>query len=122
MSKTETVNKWLTIAQFLAPAVLLAVPHGEKIAPYVPIITTGIQEAEQIPGASGADKKAHVVNLAMAAFQTLQQTGKVHLDQTEFQIAVSSGIDATIASINAVKKAHDAVPVGVLLPTGGTTE
>lgn len=106
MSKTDTVNKWLSIAQMLAPAVLMAVPHGETIAPYVPIITAGIQEAEQIPGATGAEKKAHVVGLAMAAFQSLQQTGKVHLNQTDFATTVSAGIDATVGTINLVQQAH----------------
>lgn len=114
MSKTDTVNKWLSLVQVLAPAVLMAVPHGEKIAPYIPIITTGIQEAEQIPGASGAEKKAHVVNLAMAAFQSLQQTGKVHLNQTDFSDTVSAGIDATVGTINLVHQAH--APAASVIP------
>ncbi len=106
MSKTDTVNKWLALAQMLAPVVLMNVPHGDKIAPYVPIITAGIQEAQQIPGASGADKKAHVMNLAMAAFQSLQQTGKVHLSASDFQATVGAGIDATVGTINLVNQAH----------------
>jgi hypothetical protein len=119
MSKTDTVNKWLTLAQFLAPAVLMAVPHGDKIAPFVPVITSGIQEAEQIPGASGPEKKAHVMNLAMAAFQTLQRSGKVHLDVGQFQSVIGAGIDATVGTIDLVHQAH--VPAGVLLPPVGTT-
>ena len=122
MSKTETLNKWLAIAQYLAPVVLATVPGGEKIAPFVPLVSAGIQEAEQIPNASGPEKKAHVIDLAMAAFQTLQATGKLHMDAAQFQSTVGAGVDATVGVVNLVHQAHQAVPAGVLLaPQASTT-
>lgn len=111
------MDKWLTLAQLLAPAILATVPGGAKIAPFVPVITTGIQEARQIPGASNEEKKAHVMGLAMAAFSALQATGKIHLGTPEdFQSTVSAGIDTTVGVINIAHRAHEAVPTGVLLP------
>ena len=116
MSKMDTLNKWLAIAQMIAGPILATVPGGAKIAPFVSVISTGIQEAEQIPGATGADKKAHVMNLAMSAFAALQATGKVHLgDATDFQNMVGAGVDTTVGVINVVHQLHE-VPPGVLLP------
>jgi len=116
MSKLENFNKWLAVAQILAPAALLAAPHGQQIAAAIPSIVGGIVAAEQIPGATGEAKKAHVMDLAMAAFSSLQQTGKLHIGQSDYQAAVSAGIDTTVKAINLVHAQHQAVPAGVLLP------
>jgi hypothetical protein len=112
----SALDTWLTIAQMIAPSILAAIPNGAKIAPFVPVITSGIQAAEQLPGATSDQKKSHVMTLAMAAFQTLEGTGVLHLNPAEFQSTVGAGIDATVGTINLVQQAHQAGSAGVLLP------
>lgn len=99
------INKWLTIVSQIAPIVLLAVPGGAAIAPLVPVITHAITEAEQIKGASGADKKAHVLNTVQDAVTTINATGKAKLDPAEVQAVAGQGIDAVIATVHVVEGA-----------------
>jgi hypothetical protein len=115
MSKLDKLNLILSIVQKVAPSVLLAVPHGDRIAPLIPVITGGIVAAEQIPGASGADKKAFVQEITRAAATTLNATGKLHLDPVEAATVAGVGIDAVIGSVNLVHAAH-VQQEGILLP------
>lgn len=104
--KADDLNQWLAIAALLAPAVLTRVKGGEKIAPFIPAITQGVIEAEQIKGASGAQKKAHVLNLVPVAVGVANATGKTHLDPVVIGSIVDSGIDAVIKAVNAVHATH----------------
>jgi len=97
-------SKWLDLVKLLAPVVLVNVKGGEKIAPLVPLVINGITEAEQIKGATGPEKKAHVLNIVDAAIQTINATSKVHIDLAGAKAATSGGIDAVVSAVNAVAK------------------
>ena len=77
------LTKFLDIIKLVAPVILASVPKGDKIAPLVPVIANGIAEAEQIKGASGAEKKAHVLSIVDAGVTSVNATGKLHLDPSE---------------------------------------
>jgi hypothetical protein len=98
---------WLHLVTLLAPA-LLAAAHVPPalIGP----IATGIQEAQHIFGAkNGADKKAHVLNIAAATMQAVNaQKGREVLPVEETTDLVSKGIDTTIGAINFVHTLHGA--------------
>lgn len=96
------LGKFLNIIKVIAPVVLANVKGGEKIGALIPTITDGIAEAEQIKGASGAEKKQHVLNIAKAAVETVNATGKVTLDAAEVHDAVSGGIDTVISTIHVI--------------------
>lgn len=104
------LTKFLGIVNALAPVVLLAVPGGAVIAPIVPVIVNAITEAEQISGASGPEKKAHVLNIVDAAVVTANATGKVHINPTEAADAASHGIDAVIGAVAVIEGAKVVKP------------
>lgn len=75
----------------------------------VPLIMHGIQTAESMKGASGAEKKAAALDLVRLGLAGVSgATGKHPLDEPSALEAVSHGIDATVAAINAVQKAKAA--------------
>lgn len=99
------MKKWLSLAANLAPLVLMGIP-GMPIV-LVPLIVHGIQEAQQIAGASGAAKKAHVlasVTDGIAAVNGVK--GKQVVDPAIVTTVVSPAIDTTIGVIKAVQAAH----------------
>lgn len=99
------LHKFLSIVEVVGPVVLASVPHGEKIAPMIPTITNAIGEAEQIKGASGAEKKAHVLSIVQAGVATANATGKVTLDPAEVATIASHGVDAVIGTVHAIEHA-----------------
>ena len=92
----------------IAPAVLPLVPGGAKLAPILNTITTAMEDAEAIPGATGAEKKAHVLSIVAAGVATANSSGKIKLDPVEIEAIASSGIDTTIRAVKAVQAAHPA--------------
>lgn len=120
------LGAFVNVLRVLGPAVLATVPGGEKIAPLIPTITGAIEEAEAIRGASGAEKKAHVLGIVQAGIATANATGKVSLDPAAVQTVAANGIDAVIGALNVVKAAHGqaepspAAALGVV--TGSTGE
>lgn len=62
---------WLSVLQTVGLAALQASP----LAPIAPAVAVVIAEAEQIRGATGKDKLAHVLNSATAAAVAAQQAG-----------------------------------------------
>ncbi len=116
MSKLDKLNTILGLVGKFAPMILPSVPGGAKISAFIPVITHGILEAEQIPGASGADKKAHVLNLLADSVTALNATGKTHLSQDELAAIAGNGIDTVIGTVNLLHGAGATVPEGVLLP------
>lgn len=115
MSKIDKLNTILGLVGKFGPMILPSVPGGQRVIPFIPVITHGIVEAEQLPGASGAEKKAHVLNLLADSVTALNATGKTHLDLDELSGIASHGIDTTIGAVNLLHHAG-AVPEGVLLP------
>jgi hypothetical protein len=98
-------HKFVAIVSQLGPLVLAAVPGGEKIAPLIPVITGAIAEAEQIAGATGAEKKAHVMAIVKAGVETANATGKVTIDLATVQQAADGGIDAVLNTVKAIEGA-----------------
>lgn len=98
------MRKWAIIAQALLPG--LALIPGLNIAPFVPIIATGIAEADAIHGDDDAAKRKHVLNLVALTAQGLQATGKVQVDPR----AAVDTTDSIFDAIDAFKKAVKDVP------------
>lgn len=95
--------KWLQMVQSLAPMILAFTP----LAPIAPFVSAGIQEAEQIQGASGADKLAHAVQIARDGIAaTNAQAGKVVIDPQLSDAAIVSGINTTVSVVNLVHATH----------------
>jgi len=97
------LHKTLTLINLLAPIVLLNVKGGDKVAKFIPVITDGIVSAEQLKGATGAEKKAHVLEIVEDAVKISNATGKTQIDAAAVTAAASDGIDATIAAVHAVE-------------------
>jgi len=98
-------HKFLAVVNQIGPVVLAAVPGGEKIGPLIPKVVAAIGEAEQIKGASGADKKRHVMNVFNTAVGIANSTGKVKIDAAGAAAAASTGIDTVIQTVNVIKDA-----------------
>ena len=99
------IKQFLHILAFVGPAILSAVPGGAAIAVLIPTIVTAIGDAQQIPGATGPEKKAHVIAIATAAVAVANSTGKVQLDAVEVEQVASDGIDAVVGAIHVVNGA-----------------
>lgn len=103
--------RWLQLVKLLAPTIVaVAVPGvGPALAA---AIADGIAEAEQIPGASGADKKAHVLNLVRAgagAVNAASEPDALQQAQVDGLVsAVGSGIDTAVAVVNLIHQQHPA--------------
>ena len=94
---------WLLIAEQLAPLILGFIPQLRKHPEVVAATAQGIQIAEGIPGATGPQKKDAVVQLVSTGIQTANTvSGSTVIDHDSTVAAVSAGIDATIATINAI--------------------
>lgn len=97
--------KFMAIVGLVGPGVLMLVPGGEKVAPLVPVIIGAIGEAQQIKGATGAEKKAHVLKIVAASVAVANTTGKVKLDDAEVATATGLGIDAVISTVHVIQGA-----------------
>lgn len=103
------LKKFGQALNMLGPAVLMlaGVP-----APIIGMVIHGITVAESIKGATGAEKKAKVLELVRTSATTADMI--VHPDVTDVDAeqitaTVGNGIDAVIATINTVKN----IPVKV---------
>lgn len=103
-------SKFAAALTTLLPTVALLVPGGDKIAPYVPTILAGIAEAQKIPGATGAEKKAHVIALVSGAADALAIAKPGKTDKAELIGIASTTIDTVITTIHAIEQAHAALP------------
>lgn len=109
-------NKWFQLITGLAPLILANVKGGDKITSVIPVIVAGIQEAEAIAGASGAQKKDHVLKTVEVGVAAANATGKVQLNAEEVKQAASDGIDAVISVVHVVEGAKVTRP-----PANGST-
>lgn len=97
-------HKFLAVVRQIGPVVLAAVPGGDKIpADLIPTIVDAVGEAEQIKGATGAEKKAHVMAVVAAGVKTANATGKVTLDAAEVEAIASHGVDAVVGATKVVQ-------------------
>lgn len=107
-----TLNGWLNIVRIIGPLIAGTVggSKGQAIAQITPIIIDGIVEAEQLPGASGEDKKRHVLNLVeKGATVTDTLTGTDALPTAATVEAAGHVIDAIVDVADRVEAAHDAL-------------
>lgn len=95
-------GKFKSLVRLLGPVVLAAVPGGEKIAPHVDTVLDAIEEAEQIKGATGPAKKAHVLAIVAKGVATANATGTVKLSASDVEAIASHGIDAVIGAVKVV--------------------
>lgn len=94
---TMHIPGWLHLIEAVAPLVLSATP----LAPLAPYVSLGIQTAEQIPGATNAQKleiaKA-IAKVGVAA--TNAQAGHPIINVEAADTLVTAGITAVIAATN----------------------
>jgi hypothetical protein len=93
--------KWFDIAKALLPVVGALIPGA---GPLVPFIIVGVHEAEAIPGATGAEKQAHVLNVVADGAAAATASGKVAIDPAAAMTAttaVFSAVDAVHAIVTA---------------------
>lgn len=100
------MKTFLHILELVGPSALAAVVPG--VGPFIPVIVAAIGAAHQIEGASGADKKAHVLSIATATLDVAHATG-VHIDPALTLAAISSGIDAVVAGLKVIEGTKVAV-------------
>lgn len=96
----QTLPTWLAALELLGPQILAFTPLA-RIAPHV---IAGIQEANAIAGATGADKLAHVMNLSVLAAQAANEhAGHQVIDP---QVVANAAAAAISAVVNIAKLAH----------------
>jgi len=98
--------RWLSILKHIGPIIIAVAVPG--IGPILaPIIVSAIAEAEKIPGASGAQKKAAALELvkAGAAGVNAASKGKVVINPTEAAVVADSAITTVIGAVNLVNNA-----------------
>jgi hypothetical protein len=100
------MSKWATflkIARTVGPVALQFTP----LAPIAGAVSSAIGEAQQIEGASGAEKLAHVTAIAVnAAHAANEQAGRQVIDPADVAATAQSAISATVGAIKIVHDAH----------------
>lgn len=92
--------KWLETVKALAPFILSVIPGVP--AAIIPAVVQGITIAEQIPGATGDQKKAAALAEVQLGLQATNAVRPGTIDTNATVAAVSAGIDATVKAINAI--------------------
>lgn len=90
--------KWLEVLKAIGPTILAFTPA----APLMPVIIEGIALAEQLPGASGPQKKAVVLKLVEKAEQGASAMGKPPKAGSWVSLA-DNGIDTVVGAVNAFR-------------------
>lgn len=103
------LTRFVEIVDRVAPAILAVVPNGDKIAPLVPKIVHGIKEAQAMKGASGAEKKQHVLNTISDGADVAAAAG-VKISSGEITAIASRGIDTVIEAVHVVEGAKATRP------------
>lgn len=94
---------WLDLVKLIAPIVVAAtVPHGAVLGP---LIATGISDAEQLAGAKGAEKKAHVLELVTDGVIAINTAKGIDVfDPAAVGVAADRAIDDTIEIVNLISR------------------
>jgi hypothetical protein len=102
------MKKFLSILAAVGPTIIsVTVPGGPVIAA---LVTDAIAKAQQIPGATGAQKKAFALQvIADGAASVNAGTGKAALDPEAIVSAANLGIDAVVSAVKVVQTTHDAI-------------
>lgn len=92
------MNRWLTLVTGMLPVIFTFIPKLPAVL--VPVIIQGIQEAEQIKGATGAQKKDHVMALVHLAIQTINAAKKRDVIGADALAVIDRAIDTGISVVN----------------------
>ena len=96
-------GRFLDVLKVVGPIALSAV--NPVLGPVASVIVHAIGEAQQIDGATGPEKKAHVMNIADAAVVAYNgAAGKVVLDPAAVHEAADEGVDTVYAAIHVLVK------------------
>lgn len=99
----DKLKQFLEILASVGPMILSLLP---ETAPFAPLVSQAIAAAEQIPGATGPQKKAIAVSIVQIAAQAGDQAaGRTVVDPATLGSLVSQGIDTTVAAVNLVQAA-----------------
>lgn len=96
--------KFQSLVYSFAPLLLRTIEGGEKIVPYVAQIVELVREAEQLPSATGAEKKQFVLDALRTSIELANKTGKVVVDADAIVTIAEHGIDIIISVVNLVGK------------------
>jgi hypothetical protein len=108
-SQEDYAMNWLHFAEKILPVALAFVPGmppglGQSVA-------NTMIAVESMPGKSGAEKKAIVMDQAITQLQNVNVVaGKTVVDVASVSQALDKGIDAGVAAVNAVQAAHAPAP------------
>ena len=102
-----SMPKWLEILKNVGPiAIAATVPGGAAIAP---LVIAAIKSAEAIKGATGAEKKAHALEIVQAGAQVAANyTDKIA--PAEVTVTASAAIDAAVGATNIIHRAKTPPP------------
>lgn len=90
--------KWIQAVEMLLPIVFLLIPRFPALL--VPVVIHGIEEAQAIPGASGIEKKNHVlelVKLSAAGINAAAHRIVINIDR-DFPL-IERGIDLAMSVV-----------------------
>lgn len=97
------LGKFLDLIRVILPAILSVA--NPALAPLSGVIIHGIDEAEQMKGATGAQKLAHVVNLSTLSAEGINTAaGKVIVDPTMVAQAAGSAISTAVDVANIIQR------------------
>ncbi len=105
------MSKWSTFFRIAGTVGVQAL----KLTPLAPIadpVAIAIAEAQQIEGASGAEKLAHVTNIAIdAANAANAQAGHQVIDPAQIAATAQHAISTTYDAIKLIHDAHQQQPL-----------
>lgn len=94
------VKKFAALVSQLGPIIL---PMAGVPDTMTGLIVHGITIAQQMPGATGAQKKAYVLELVRTGAEGVNAaTGKTTVDSAQITGAVGNGIDAVISAVDTI--------------------
>lgn len=110
MSRRSQIFGWVKL---LAPIILSQVP---KLAHLADNVAAGLEAAEAIPGASGAEKKQHVLEVVKTAAEGVKES-KPEFSVEETVAAADAAIETIFHAAKATDSVHSPDPV-VTVPSG----
>src|SRR5688500_8831634 len=103
--------KWADLIKLIVPAVIATA--NPKLGPLAGVIIAGINEAQNMTKAKGAQKLAHVENLAVMAAQGVNAGAqRVLVDPVLVQQTAGSIISAAVDAANLIARTPPAPGVG----------
>jgi hypothetical protein len=108
-------SKFFSVLEMIGPGVLMAV--NPALGFISSDVIAGIKGAQQLPGASGADKLAFVVAQSKTAIADINTAhGSVLVDPTLADTALVAGINTVVATVKLVSNPSQAVAAVASLP------